>query len=191
MADRMATEIWIGGPIPESLVEEFCGVLRTESLSLDYGEAPFEPQDAKELLEGAAGNAGLLRLCHDEVAYGEFSDLESWLQEHDIPYTRKSDGKYEHDPVVVEFRPESGLHTCTADKGLEPVVSVKPLRKVVRRLQAAMAVPAKKKPKKARKQVKRALKLLTRHMPPELPPLPPLEIVVDTSDKAVASGEVD
>ena len=191
MADRMAAEIWIGGSIPESLVEEFCGVLRTESLSTEYGGEPFEPQDAKALLEGAAENGGLLRLCHDEVADGEFSDLESWLWEHDIPYTRKSDGKYEHDPVVVEFRPESGLHACTANKGLEPVVPVKPLRKVVRRLQAAMAVPAKKKPKKARKQVKRALELLTRHMPPELPPLPPLEIVVDTSDKAVASGEVD
>ncbi len=185
MADRMSAEIWIGGSISESLVDEFCGVLRDESLSPDYGEASFEPHDAEELLEGTLKDSGLLRLCDDEVAYGEFGDLETWLQEHDIPYTRKSDGKYEHDPVVVEFRPESGLHECTANKALQPVVPVEPLRKVVRRLQAATALPAKKKPKKARKRVKQALKLLTRHMPSELPPLPPLEIVHDGPEDKV------
>jgi hypothetical protein len=126
------------------------------------------------------------------VAWGEFGDLEPWLQEHGIPYTRRSDGKYEHDPVVTEFRPESGLHECTANKGLRAVVELQPLRKVVRRLQAAMAASAKKKPKKARKQVERALELLTRHMPPELPPLPPLEIVAHTpDDNTPANGEAD
>ncbi len=192
MADRMAAEIWIGGPIPEPLVEALCGHIRDEALSLDYGEASFEPRAAEELLEAAAENDGLLRLCDDEVAYGEFTDLEPWLQEHGIPYTRRSDGKYEHDPVVVEFRPESGLHECTANKALRAVVEVQPLRKVVRRLRAAMAVSAKKKPKKARRQIKRALKLLTRHMPPELPPLLPLEIVAHTpDDNATANGEAD
>jgi hypothetical protein len=192
MADRMSAEIWIGGSIPESLVEEFCGVLRTESLSPDYGEASFEPQDAEELLDGTLKDSGLLRLCDDEVAYGEFDDLETWLQEHGIPYTRRSDGKYEHDPVVVEFRPNSGLHACTANKGLQAVVEVQPLRKVVRRLQAAMEASAKKKPKKARKQIKQALKLMTRHLPPDWPPLPPLEIVADApGDNAMANGEAD
>jgi len=185
MADRMAAEIWIGGSIPESLVDEFCGHIRDEGVSVDDDESPFEPRTAQDLLEAATANGNLLRVFANEVANGEFSDLEAWLQEHDIPYTRKSDGKYEHDPVVVEFRPEEGLHEMIANKALQPVVPVEPLRKVVRRLQAATALPAKKKPKKARKRVQRALKLLTRHLPSELPPLLPLEIVHDGPEDKV------
>ncbi len=207
MADRMAAEIWIGGSIPESLVEEFCGALRDEALSLDWGEASFEPQDAEELLEGTLKDSGLLRLCCEETPMGEFHDLEFWLQSNDIPYTRKSDGKYEHDPAVVEFRPEEGLHEMTANKALEPVVTASSLEPVRDKLETAMdllhrAAKAHEKgqdmprdlltsgnrlvrdmvDRLGRKAVEQAMGQLTKAMPPKVPPLPPLKILVDASE---------
>ncbi len=191
MADRMAAEIWIGGPIPEPLVEALCGHIRDEALSLDYGEASFEPHDAEELLRGAAENDGLLRLCDDEVAWGEFRDLEGWLQEHGIPYTRRSDGKYEHDPVVVEFRPEEGLHEMVADKALRPVIPVSEVRDAANILRTAADLMRENSFVQGARQVSLAFDKLQEALPPELPPLPPLEIVADTPEAPRAAGGAD
>ncbi len=206
MADRMAAEIWIGGSIPESLVEEFCGTIRDEGLGLNYGEESFKPQDAEELLEGTLKDSGVLRLCCEEVAWGEFQDLEFWLQSNDIPYTRKSDGKYEHNPMVVEFRPEEGLHEMVANKSLEPVATASSLEPVRDKLETAMdllrrAAKAHEEgqdmphdlltsgnrlvrdtvDRLGRKAIEQAMGQLTKAMPPKLPPLSPLRILVDAS----------
>ncbi len=179
MADRMAAEIWIGGAIPESLIDILCERIRDAGVSLDYGQAPFKPYTAQELLEAAAEHDGLLRLCDSEVAWGEFEDLEACLFENDIPYTRKSDGKYEHDPVVVEFRPESGLHECTANKAMQPVVEVESLTQAVQTLDEAMKLLRDNHSLVAGVQAtEKALRMLREQLPPRLPPLKSLEIVV-------------
>ncbi len=176
MADRMAAEIWIGGSIPESLVEELCGHIRDEGVSVDYGEASFEPHTARDLLEAATTDSDLLRLCDDEVANGEFPDLEDWLLENSIPYTRKSDGKYEHNPVIVEFRPEEGLHECIANKALEPVVPVEDVREAADLLKTAADLLRENSFVQGAVQVSRAFDKLQEALPRELSPLPPLTI---------------
>lgn len=206
MADRMAAEIWIGGSIPESLVDELCGHIRDEGVSVDDDESPFEPHTAQELLAAATANGNLLRVFANEVANGEFSDLEDWLLENSIPYTRKSDGKYEHDPVVVEFRTEEGLYEMVANKALEPVVTASSLEPIRCKLETAMdllgrAAKAREEgqamprdvlasgnrlvkdtvDRLGRKAVEQALMQLNKALPPKLPPLPPLGIVVDAT----------
>ncbi len=182
MADRMSAEIWIGGAIPTSLVKDLCGYIRSEDLSLDYGEESFEPYTAADLLKGTP-RGGALRLCSDEVAWGAFQDLEDWLRENNIPYTRKSDGKYEHDPEVVEFRPEEGLHECIANKALEPVVSVEKIRKAVATLRTATEFLAggHDQIRQGASKTEAAIYQLQEALPPELPPLPPFEVEPDVT----------
>jgi hypothetical protein len=63
------------------------------------------------LLENCQDHQGtvVLRLCHDEARYGAFETLETFLHEHDIPFDRYSDGRYEYDPLWTCFRPGQDL----------------------------------------------------------------------------------
>ncbi len=187
MADRMAAEILIGGEILSSQVEDLCGHIRDEGLSLQYGGAPFVPLIATDLLravDDGDGPDGVLRLCATEVAGGAFQDLEDWLREHDIPYTRKSDGIYEYDPEVAEFRPEQGLYRWPANKALEPVVPASPVREAANMLTEAWRLLREAPFMQVQQiidQLTQATAKLTEVLPPDWPPLPPLSIVADAT----------
>ena len=106
MADRMAAEIWIGGKLPRSLLEEF----PISDLALDWDETPFDATSEEGILS-ARDESGLLHFADCEAAWGEFEELEGWLREHNIPFQRQSSGKYEYDLASWSFAP-----TCRARK---------------------------------------------------------------------------
>ena len=91
MAERMAAEITIGGTIPASLVPQLCRTITEEGVSHAWGDAPFCPQSAADLLKILSD--GLLWLCDDQASWGQFDALERLLQEHNVPFDRKSGGK--------------------------------------------------------------------------------------------------
>ena len=91
MAERMAAEITIGGTIPASLVPQLCRTIIEEGVSHAWGDAPFHPQSAADLLEILSD--GLLWLCDDQANWGQLDALERLLQEHNVPFDRKSGGK--------------------------------------------------------------------------------------------------
>ena len=104
MADYMAAEIWIGGKMPASLASELCKAIADDYVSLAWGDAPFRPTSPEDLLDAREpasddDNVRLLWFCNDESRYGEFNDLEELLQEHGIAYSRRREGKYEHEPL--------------------------------------------------------------------------------------------
>jgi hypothetical protein len=178
MAERMAAEIHVGGKITPELAEELCGCLRTAGVQPEYGSGHFEPQNASELLQAKDGDH--LRFYDDEATWGEFADLEEFLEEHGIPFDRYSDGKYEYDCEVKRFRPEIGVSICVTNKsGLSMVeaVSLKPVERALKRL------PVEFKNKGLSmaglwKRIERIEKLLRKKLPDEMPRLPPFRIIV-------------
>ncbi len=123
MADYMAAEILIGGRIPASIVPELCQAIRQERLGLDYGRACFDPDTASDLLEACRADshgALVLKLSDDQARWGEFEQLERFLQDNAIAYTRRSEGKYDCDPEQVEFRPGQGVVVIPTNSAGKP-----------------------------------------------------------------------
>lgn len=118
-------EFVIGGQVPKKLVRKLCSAIASAKVALDWGEARFAPTTAKDLtsvLEEIDGVA-LLRLCDEEARSGQFATLEGFLERYGIPYDRHSDGVYEYDPDLVQFRP--GMNrplVVVTNKSRSPVV---------------------------------------------------------------------
>ena len=129
MSERMAAEIWIGSKIADSLVPDLCDAIVSQGVSTEWGGGGFEPSTAEDLMEAVKpnrDNVPLLWLCNDEATWGEFSSLEGSLKEHQIAFTRVSEGKYEYDPEMIVYRPATGQIEIATDSSGEPMVPVSP-----------------------------------------------------------------
>jgi hypothetical protein len=174
MADRMAAEIWIGGKLSRSLLDEF----PISDLRLDWDETPIASTSEDGILIARDEN-GLLHFADCEAAWGEFEELEGWLREHGIPFQRQTSGKYEYDPCFVEFRPDlprkPDRYTLTTQNGA-PVICREEIEKAMHGM--AKLVNDKRRTAEIRLRAwERIYRGLSRSMPPKLPPLPAFEIV--------------
>jgi hypothetical protein len=188
MADCMAAEIWIGGPVPASLVPELCAAISEQSVALEWGEPIFEPGSGDDLMAVRRERDGtlLLWLCDNEARWGEFDSLELFLREHNIPFTRKSDGGYEYDPEMIEFRPGREAEQVLTDKWGELVVAVSLLNELKAGLDAIESAPTRTE---MIEQIQAVRRLVEKRLPPMLPPLETFEIVAD-GEAGNASGHV-
>jgi hypothetical protein len=173
MADRMAAEIWIGGKLLRSLLDEF----PIDDLRVDWDENRVDRTSEETLLAGCEDN--YLHFCDCEAAYGEFQELEGWLREHELPFQRQSSGKFEYDPCFVEFRPDlpgkPDRYTLTTQEG-SPVICHEEIAKAMQSM--AKLVNDKKRPAEKRLRAwERIYSKLNHLMPPKLLPLPKFEIV--------------
>jgi hypothetical protein len=182
MSDRIPAEIWIGGKIAASLVPGLCAAIIDEGVSLAWGGARVDPTGADDLTAAIKANhqgVRLLWFCDDEASCGEFDVLESFLQAHDIAFTRRTDGRYEYDPMKVEFRPGTGQVDLAIDQSGETVVPASPLIALEAELTKALQLARSNEAKRAMTAVRAARKQLQQVLPPSVPPLPPFEIVPD------------
>jgi hypothetical protein len=175
MADRMAAEIWIGGKLPRSLLDEF----PISDLCVDWDYNRLASSAESDILAGRDPD-GLLHFADIEAAWGEFQELEAWLREHRLPFRRRSEGKYEHTPERVEFRPDlkgkrrRDIYTMTSPEGA-PMVFVSEVEAITTRM--AKLAGDRKRPATQRLQAWEGLfHKLTLTLPPKLPPLPPFQI---------------
>ena len=172
MAERMAAEITIGGTIPASLVPQFCRTIIEEGVSHAWGDAPFRPLSAADLLDTLSD--GLLWLCDHQASWGQFDALERLLQEHNVPFDRKSGGKYEYDAEMVHYRPHLPELLCViTDANGEPVVVADNLKPVDEALDRAQREPTRSGMLEA---VRAAQQLLQAALPPSLGPMEPFRI---------------
>ena len=179
MADRMAAEIWIGGKVSSQLADQLAYEVACERVALEWGEVAFDPSCGSDLL-GARTNldgATVLWLCDDQACGGVMEGLEEFLLNHAIPYRRRSDGKYEFDPELIEFRPDLGWSApqgwITNAEG-EPVVPVSFLRPIAE----ALAKSIVGQECDLRGAIERATAELSRLLPPDGPPLPEFQIEI-------------
>ena len=170
MADRMAAEIWIGGKLPRSLLGEF----PIDDLRVDWDENPVDRTSEETLLAGREDDC--LHFCDCEAAWGEFQELEGWLREHKMPFKRRSSGKYDYLPELVESRPDLGeeIQTIATDSG-EPLVCKSELVPILEKM---AELQRSDRPLSAQLRAwKRLASKLTKLVPSTLPPLPKFEIV--------------
>jgi len=187
MSDRLAAEIFIGGDVPASAVPELRRAIANERLSLAWRDVEFEPETAADLMKAREESGGvlLLWLRHDDVRWGEFDGLEPVLQKHDIPFTRRTEGKGEYTAERVEFRPGMDSPICLFTHGNgDPVVSVSELLPVEAALAEAVEQLDAGDTGVARALAGRALHTLRTQIPPQLPPLDEIRITPEEDKKA-------
>ena len=132
-------------------------------VSLEWGDAPFTPANADELLE--ARQDGWLWLCDQEAKYGEFPELEETCRRLELPYTRFSEGWCGSDAELLDWR--SGMEkplirTGSNDDCERTFVEASNVQKALVELEAG--------------RVERATRIL-RELCPEVSELPPFKIV--------------
>jgi hypothetical protein len=178
MSERMAAQIWIGGRLSANQADELCGAIATEGVSVEWGGGQFSPSTPQDLLQARDehDDSQVLRLCDDQASWGEFNDLESFLQEHAIPYTRQSEGGGGYNGEIVEYRPGSDPVCIPVDANGSPTVDVEPMRRVAEALDVAIKRLDAGEVRKATLRLKRAQQSLREQLPPDIPPLPSLEI---------------
>ena len=89
MSARYSAWIRIGGSLPRSRAEKLINAIRKDCARLDWGEKPFEPTTADELL--AVRSDERLRMCDEEARYGEFDTIESACRELGLSYRRHAE----------------------------------------------------------------------------------------------------
>jgi len=181
MSERMAAQIWIGGKVAGQLVPELCGEIDAEGVALDWGGARFAPKTEAELLNARVDceGAAVLYLCDEQASWGRFDSLEGFLQEHDIPFTRRDDGGAVYNGEIVEFRAGQDPVCIPTDADGEPVVDASVLRPVDELLTAALEQLENGSTDKAALMLKDAHGQLRAQLPPVVAPLEPFEIVTD------------
>lgn len=172
MADYMAAQITIGGRIPHRLVPKLCSAIARQCVGLEWGDTTFRPETAQDLLEVRCQLDGrlYLRLSDDEVAYGQFRQVEEFLVRHKIPYDRHSEGKYKHDPVFVFFRPPRAPIALLATSAGHVVTHAEGLWSL------AAKFSAENSRGDARTSSRSFVRRLRRALPPQPPRLPEFDI---------------
>jgi hypothetical protein len=179
MSERLTGEIWIGGAIKPDQAPELCTAIRSQQLSLEWGDASFEPHDAEQLLEGLddLDGASVLHFCNDQANWGQFAELEEFLREHHLSYARRTGSSDCYDGALVEFRPGRELVILTTNANGHPVAEMEIVEKAWYLLKEAQQ--SLRQGKNVLGQLDQAIQLLAGLIPPELPPLPPF--VVESS----------
>ncbi|MEE9294852.1 MAG: hypothetical protein V3W34_07830 [Phycisphaerae bacterium] len=164
MSARYSTWIRIGGRIERSDVDPLLKAITKAYVSLEWGEPPFKPTAADELLD-ARQQDGWLWLCDQEAKYGEFPELEETCRRLGLPYTRFAEGWCGCDPELLDWRPgmkEPLIRTGSNDDCEKTFVATDSVNEALTALEAG--------------HVQQAVSML-RKLCPEVAELPPFEIV--------------
>jgi hypothetical protein len=162
MSERYSANIRIGGQITPKRIPTLLEAIRTASVSHEWGDAPFEPNSAEELL--AAVRDGHLFLCDEQSRYGEFPELEATCQKLGLSYSRWAEGYCAYDAELVDWRTgmKEPVVRVASNSSDATYVATEDVRKALKHLDAG--------------NVARAKRLLQR-LCPDIPALPPFEIV--------------
>jgi hypothetical protein len=118
MADRLATQLIIGGKIPnaeardklaEVLGSEMCsrfGEKLVEGLSV-IGDA-LAGNDCPDAVceDGVAAHAGRIYVFNVEQTWGDFEAVRAVCHELGLPYRQHTEGKYDYPEQTLIFRPD-------------------------------------------------------------------------------------
>jgi len=162
MSERYAANIVIGGSLPKIRLPELLEVVQETDVSIEWGDAPLNPQSEQELL--TALDEGQLWFCDDQALNGELPELETACRELGLSYTRQSEGYSGYDAEVVDWRPdmEEPLVRTGSNAGDGTFVLTEEVRKALTHLES--------------NHIGRARELL-RTLCPDIPELPPFKIV--------------
>jgi hypothetical protein len=144
MPERIAASIMIGGRLHQSRLSELLDAITQAGVSLDWGDAVFNPTTADDLLK--AVRDGHLWLCDDHASWGEFPELEETCRTLRLGYTRHSDSGAEYDAELVDWRSgmSEPLVRVASNCGKDTYVPHADVNKVLRYLELNRVTTAKK-----------------------------------------------
>ena len=175
MGEYYPAEIRIGGNLPARLLEGFLSEIASAGVSVGGFDGPALDCKTADDLRQALDDQGCLVLADDQASYGQFEGLEAFCLRHGIPFDRHSDAHYEFDAENVYFRPgmkrpaQVSSNNCGDD--LMATDEVRTVAKALVRL-----AKAKLTKEKLLAAVAKAGRKLKRLLPPEVEPLPALEV---------------
>ena len=141
MSARYSTWIRIGGSLERSRAERLIKAIRADFARLDWGEPPFPPTNADELLAARTGEH--LRLCDEEARYGESNAIELACRELGLAYRRHSEAWCGEDAILVDWRPgmtEPLVRVASNEGGDEALVSEERVCEALGLLEAGQTV---------------------------------------------------
>lgn len=141
MGARYSAWIRVGGSLECSQAERLIKAIRVDYARLDWGEPPFEPATADELL--AARCEERLRLCDEEARYGEFDAIESACRELGLSYRRHTEAWCGDDAILVDWHPgmtEPLVRVASNEGGDETMVSEQRVCEALGLLEAGQTV---------------------------------------------------
>ena len=163
MSDRYCACIKIGGRIERSKTEPLLAEIHSSSISLDWGEPPFEPTSADALVDAKTNDT--LQLCDDQARNGEFPELEEVCRDLGLAYTRSCEASCGYDAEIVEWRPgmkEPLIRTCSNEDSDVVLVHASTVTEALTALEAGRSQEAIAR---------------LRSLCPQIPDLPPFEVV--------------
>jgi len=163
MSSRFCASIRIGGQIRRSKVELLLKEIRAAALGLEWGDAPFLPQNADELMEGRRDKH--LWLCDEQADYGEFPELEAACRKLGLSYSRHGEASFDCDAELADWRPGMKKPLVRAGSNInshDSYVPIEAVRKAVALLETG--------------DTTKALHAF-RQLCPDISELPPFEIV--------------
>ena len=149
MSDRFHASIQIGGPVSTALIPALKARISAAGLLLP-GDTPEKYLD----------DECQLVLEDEQAPYGEFPELEGWLQKHHIEFDRFSSGYFDLLPEWVSFRNEQGRIVHLLDGMGDQVIGH---RNVQQALTESNSLPTLQA-------------ALTKILGPEVPPLNPIHL---------------
>ena len=163
MSERYCAWIRIGGQIKHSSLEPFLKAICQSYVRLNWGEPHFEPKTIDELRE--AEQDDWLWLCDEDARHGEFSELEEVCRKLGLAYKRSCEAWCGYDAELVDWRPgmeEPLFRTCSNEDYKILLVDVGTVAEALVELEA--------------RQIQNEINKL-RNICPQVPDLPPFEIV--------------
>ena len=175
MGEYYPGEITIGGKVPAAVLTEFLSEVASASASVgDYDGPSFGAGTVEELLKVLNGD-GHLVLADSQASFGQFDGLEAFCIKNGIPFDRHSDAHYEFDAVNVRFRPgmkhPAQVYSNNRGDDLTDADEVRTVAEALARLTKAKSSKAK-----LLAAVAKAVRKLDKVLPPEVEPLPPLDV---------------
>ena len=176
MGERYPAEITIGGTLSAKLLDRFLGKLNSAGARVGgFDGDPFDAKDVDELRK-SLDEDGHLVLADAEASYGQFEELEAFCVKHKIAFDRHSDAHYEFDAQNVYFRPSmKAPKSVPSNNAGDDLFSSAAVRPVVKELTRVVTAGLTREKLKA--TAVKIIRHLNSLLPPEVEPLPPLEIV--------------
>lgn len=177
MSDFRAAQITIGGCLSRAIVPSLCSTIRLQRVALDWGDEPFLPQSAEELLAARQTIDGesVLRLLDAEARHGRMEPLEAFLRKRRIPFDLQTEAGFDGGETLTVYRPEVGECSLPLHDG-ELVTAALPVWEFAETLTAFRKQLYRGPRRQLRQQCDEVMERFQRIIPVRPSPLPAFEI---------------
>ena len=131
MSEPIPSKIIIGGPIPRSLLEELAEAISSEGVGIDWDEHNLIEAEALAHIENAAREHQTVTFTDSQANYGQFNELEGFLNTHNIHYDRHNDAKYEYNAEWVCGRDQEKAVCVESDQDGHFLVNTESLNAIL------------------------------------------------------------